>query len=382
LYYVLIVIWGMFQPFLVFEFNGSTIVVAMAEICWVLIQVHRQKTRVIEGSRILVVGAIPTMLGFIYALGTLNFPKLFPSPNFYDFPIFLYSLLPIMLAMSVFLSRVFANLNHSLSRRLEEVEQLSAANLAQEVERARLSAENERKNKELEEARALQLSMLPQQMPKIPNYQIAAYMKTATEVGGDYYDFQCHPDGSITVLVGDATGHGVKAGNMVVASKGLFDAHGCQERVGKVLACMNDAIKRFRFKNMFMALCLARFHQQGICLTFAGMPPALIYRANDHKVEEQGLKSLPLGVIANRHYEETELTMHPGDILLLMSDGLMERFNPNNRMFGLDRIKKLLSEYGDQDPEGLIKTITAAGEEWGAGRVNDDDITLMVLKHT
>jgi len=84
-------------------------------------------------------------------------------------------------------------------------------------------AENERKTKELEEARQLQLSMLPEDLPNLPNLDIAVYMQTATEVGGDYYDFHVGMDGTLTVVVGDATGHGMKAGTMVTATKSLFN---------------------------------------------------------------------------------------------------------------------------------------------------------------
>ena len=75
-----------------------------------------------------------------------------------------------------------------------------------------LQLENNRKTKELDEARNLQLSMLPKVLPQVPNLDIAVYMKTATEVGGDYYDFNVGTDGTLTVAIGDATGHGMKAG--------------------------------------------------------------------------------------------------------------------------------------------------------------------------
>ncbi|MEJ7700687.1 MAG: hypothetical protein WKF71_13720 [Pyrinomonadaceae bacterium] len=94
-----------------------------------------------------------------------------------------------------------------------QVEQLSARKKSnRNAKSAELHAENERRAKELEEARQLQLSMLPKKLPQIPNLEIAAYMKPATEVGGDYYDFHVGADGTLTVAVGDATGHGLKAG--------------------------------------------------------------------------------------------------------------------------------------------------------------------------
>ncbi len=81
-----------------------------------------------------------------------------------------------------------------------------------------------RKTHELEEARNLQLSLLPGQLPQLPNLEIAVYMKTATEVGGDYYDFKVAADGTLNIALGDATGHGMQAGTMVTLMKGLFSA--------------------------------------------------------------------------------------------------------------------------------------------------------------
>ena len=91
-----------------------------------------------------------------------------------------------------------------------------------ELERQRLLAierENQRRTEELEQARAIQLSLLPKQAPRLPHLEIAVRMRTATEVGGDYYDFFPLEDGSLYVVTGDATGHGMSAGLMVSMTK-------------------------------------------------------------------------------------------------------------------------------------------------------------------
>ncbi|MBK7379017.1 MAG: hypothetical protein IPJ03_08430 [Ignavibacteriales bacterium] len=97
----------------------------------------------------------------------------------------------------------------------ETIEELEQKRKAVEEQGKIIQADNDRKTKELEEARQLQLSMLPKDLPQLPNLDIAVYMKTATEVGGDYYDFNVDPDGTLTFAIGDATGHGMKAGIIV-----------------------------------------------------------------------------------------------------------------------------------------------------------------------
>ena len=87
----------------------------------------------------------------------------------------------------------------------------------------------------MEEARELQLSMLPKKVPDVPNLDIAVYMKTATEVGGDYYDFSTKEDGSLNIAIGDATGHGMKAGTLVTMMKSLFTANSIDKEIQGVL---------------------------------------------------------------------------------------------------------------------------------------------------
>ena len=104
----------------------------------------------------------------------------------------------------------------------ETIEELEQKRIAVEEQAKIIHAENKRKSQELEEARQLQLAMLPKELPNIPNLEIAVYMQTATEVGGDYYDFSTVEDGSLNICLGDATGHGMKAGIMVSSMKSIF----------------------------------------------------------------------------------------------------------------------------------------------------------------
>jgi len=139
-----------------------------------------------------------------------------------------FGFIGLIISMSVYLSRNFARTNKNLEAQLVQVKDLSEKTIRQERERARLEAENARKTHELEEARQLQVSMLPKELPQLAYLEIGVFMKTATEVGGDYYDFHLADNGTLTVAVGDATGHGMKAGTMVSVIKSLFIAEASQ----------------------------------------------------------------------------------------------------------------------------------------------------------
>ena len=93
------------------------------------------------------------------------------------------------------------------------------------VSRARLNRlDNQRKDKELAEAREFQLKMIAKEIPDYDGMNIKAYMRTSTEVGGDYYDYRIAADNRLTLVLGDATGHGMQAGTLVTATKSLFQS--------------------------------------------------------------------------------------------------------------------------------------------------------------
>ncbi|MFN7929640.1 MAG: SpoIIE family protein phosphatase [Blastocatellia bacterium] len=246
--------------------------------------------------------------------------------------------------------------------------------------REELEAENEQRAKELEEARQLQLSMLPKQVPQFPNLEIAAYMKTATEVGGDYYDFHVREDGALTIAIGDATGHGLKAGTVVTATKSLFNELAGEEDLPAMLKRFSRALKKMNLRSLFMALTVARVTNNGLTITAAGMPPILIYRAAERHIEEVFLRALPLGSVTNYNYQQQTVPLASGDIVVLMSDGFPERFNPANEMLGYEQASHTLVSTAHLSSQEILTRLVQIGDEWGQNRLADDDVTFVVLK--
>ncbi len=246
--------------------------------------------------------------------------------------------------------------------------------------RQELEAENEQRAKELEEARQLQLSMLPKHTPQLPHLEIAAYTNPATEVGGDYYDFHLADDGGLTVVVGDATGHGLKAGTVVTATKSLFKHLAPNPDVVEILRQSSLALKQMNLRSLYMALTLVKV--KGYCLTFsaAGMPPILVYRASTRTVEELFIKGVPLGSVTDYQYRRRDLELSQGDVVVLMSDGFPERFNGSGEMLDYAKAGEVLVEIADRSPQEIIDRFIEVGEEWADGRPQDDDVTFVVLK--
>lgn len=279
-------------------------------------------------------------------------------------------------AISIFLARQFARINLDLEEQLVQVKQLSAAALEHE----KVKAENDRRAAELEEARQLQLSLLPKKLPNLPQLDLAAYMKTASEVGGDYYDFHLGEDGTLTIAVGDATGHGLKAGTLVASVKSLFVSLANHSDIPHIFQRISTVLKEMKLRGLFMAMTMVKVNGQQLSVSIAGMPSVLIYRALTGAVEEIAMRALPLGGITKYQYQQRELTLARGDVVVLLSDGLLERFNPQREMFEEARTKAALSACAKSEPATVIKQLVKAGEDWAAGQAQDDDVTLVVLK--
>ncbi|HKX31939.1 MAG TPA: SpoIIE family protein phosphatase [Blastocatellia bacterium] len=275
--------------------------------------------------------------------------------------------------------RLLQSVAASTSLALENA-QLIERMLTEARRRQEIEAENEQRAKELEEARQLQLSMLPKSVPQLPQFEIAALMQTATEVGGDYYDFYVGEDGTLTIAVGDATGHGLKAGTMVAATKSLFNHLAAQANVVETLHDVSRALKLMNLRSLFMALTLVKVRGDRLHCSVAGMPPILVYRAAARTIEELPLRGVPLGGLSGCAYRQAEVTLAPNDVVLLMSDGLPERFNPASELFEYERIKETLSAHACAAPSAIAESLLRTSDEWADGRPLNDDLTLVVLK--
>jgi len=289
--------------------------------------------------------------------------------------------------MSIGLAKEFVENRKNLEKKLIEIKELSQKTLEQELtakeletERKILHLENERKSVELDEARKLQLSMLPSKVPEFDNLELSFYIKTATEVGGDYYDIVPLSKSSLIVAIGDATGHGAKAGLMVAVMKSLFRSLSPKYLINDFFAKSNEIIKEMKLGNLFMSFSMLRINGNYLILSSAGMPPTFIYRADSKKVETFLFKSMPLGAFKDFPYENNETEIKSGDVILSFSDGLSELFNSKKEMFGIKNIEKILIESAQLSPEDLINKFVFEINEWSEGKLPDDDITMLVIK--
>jgi serine phosphatase RsbU (regulator of sigma subunit) len=239
------------------------------------------------------------------------------------------------------------------------------------------------KARELESARRLQLSLLPADFPVIKYLDIHARLLTASEVGGDYYDF--FPDGDNNGLIcftGDASGHGVTAGNMVITIKGMLNIMEGEPELSLILGDINRAIRKMNLKLLYMSLSLIRVRESSVEIASAGMPPVLLFRGDTHKTEYIFQKSMPAGGVKSFPYKTQKTGFNKGDILVSVSDGISEMFNENEEMFGYDRISEILNENHQESAGFLTGKILDSAMLWTGNAPLRDDMTIMVIKKT
>ena len=243
-----------------------------------------------------------------------------------------------------------------------------------------LKAENERKNSELAAAKDLQNRLLPKKVPVINYLDIAGYLRTSTEVGGDYYDFFEQPDGSLYAICGDATGHGTPSGMLVSITKaGIIGLP--QLSPNDMLHELNRVVKKVDLGILRMSLNIAHLKNNELTLSSAGMPPYYIYRAATKSTEEIQISGVPLGSFNDAYFDEISTNFNAGDILVIISDGLPEAPNLTGDLFDYQKLQDLITTYGSLTAQEVIDQLMIEADAWLSGKHNPDDITLVVIKH-
>lgn len=239
--------------------------------------------------------------------------------------------------------------------------------------------EEDRKNNELAAARDLQQSMLPKENPKRADLDIATFIRSSTEVGGDYYDFFPQADGSLFSVCGDATGHGVTSGMMVSVTKAGLNGIS-PVKPNKILQRLNGVVKRIDLGTLRMSLNIVEITQDELYLSSAAMPPIYLYKAASNTIEEFMNNGLPLGGLRDEEFALEARNFESGDVLIQLSDGLPEAPNSKGEMYDYDRLRALIQTSCHLTPKEIINVLIQSVDQWMEGKRNPDDITLVVTK--
>jgi len=254
------------------------------------------------------------------------------------------------------------------------------------VENARLTREvaaREQQRREVEKARHLQVSLLPEEDPALPGLDLAGQCAPATEVAGDYYDYIQMPDGRGAVILGDVTGHGLEAGMMMAVAKAALRTQvTTRPELPAMLSAIDQAMRLSSAQTLFMTAVLVVYDHQTNTLEYgiAGHPPPLLLRGNATGALALGGGFYPLGIEMTRPYEAEHLAVNPGDCLLLYSDGILEARNGVNEQFGLERLKAAFSATRGENAFTTRNRILQELDRFVKGVPRRDDVTVVAIK--
>jgi serine phosphatase RsbU (regulator of sigma subunit)/anti-sigma regulatory factor (Ser/Thr protein kinase) len=247
-------------------------------------------------------------------------------------------------------------------------------------EQAHEAAEREKVDQEMRVATLIQQQFLPRELPNLPHWQIAAYYGPARAVGGDFYDFIEMPGGRIGIAVGDVTDKGVPAALVMARTHSILRAEASRtESPGEILARANELLVPEMPARMFVTCLFAILDPRTGRIVLANAGHNLPYVRTDDGVVELRATGMPLGLISDSHYNETEGVIAPGSNVLLYSDGLVEAHDPGQQMFGFPRLREAMTidDAGSELLDRLLEDLrTFTGPDWE----QEDDITLVTLR--
>jgi serine phosphatase RsbU (regulator of sigma subunit) len=254
------------------------------------------------------------------------------------------------------------------------------------LENARLQSEAttaERIERELEVARGIQTSFLPDKFPVEQGWDVAAFYRAARQVGGDFYDFFQMGDHQWAIVVADVADKGVPAALFMALCRTLLRAVGSNHyQPAETLARVNELLLRDTRSDLFVTVWYGLWDAQKAEVEFssAGHNPPLVVRA-DGSVEQLHSRGIALGVIPNVKLAQARITLNPGDLLVAYTDGVTEALRSDKAEFGVIGLQNTIMNLRLKSAQEIARGVLRAVDGFVVSEPQFDDVTMIVLKH-
>ena len=246
--------------------------------------------------------------------------------------------------------------------------------------------DSERYKEELKLAQTMQSDLLPSNMPSNEKFEISALSEPATEVGGDFYDFDVSESGT-NIIIGDVSGKGISAAFNMAQMKGIF--HSIAQlglNPEKFMIEANLSLSKCLDKKSFITATLVQIEEgKGeFKLARAGHCPALYFSAKEGRANYLKDDGMGLGILRNKEYKEhiseTSYTYNTGDLLMLYTDGVFEAQNANGEIYGYDRLLEMFESIADRDVDEIQLRLIADLNKFRDKAMVNDDFTIVLIK--
>ena len=260
-----------------------------------------------------------------------------------------------------------------------------ATEAAVAIENARLyreTLEKARLDQELRIAAEIQQGLLPEPRYVGAGVEVVGASIPCRSIGGDLFEYIDLPSGDFGFALGDVAGKGPPAALLTAALQGMFTAHAALEGgPAATLARVNQALVRRAVQNRFVTMVYGIVARDGQ-LTYCNAghnPPMLFTRGTVQRLEEGGMV---LGLFGHAQFAQAMLSLDPGDVLVVFSDGVSEAIDVAGEEFGDDRIVSCISANLHLEPAALLEHLLAAVRQFSEGTIQRDDVTALVLRYT
>lgn len=249
---------------------------------------------------------------------------------------------------------------------------------------ARLKAEQAMlaTDEQLRLARQIQEGILPTAAPFLPGFEISGVSYPADATSGDFYDYLSLPDGSLGIVIADVSGHGIAPALLAAETCAYLHAltEACPER-DDILSRLNQFLVRYSDDNYFVTMFFARLdpHRRSLVFSGAGHQAYLFHASGAVQILKS--TSLPLGIIAEAEIPwAAPVALEPGQIVLFLTDGILEASAPGGGEFGFERVRDVVSANFSESARTIAELLCNAAREFSSSKPQSDDMTVVVLK--
>jgi serine phosphatase RsbU (regulator of sigma subunit) len=253
-------------------------------------------------------------------------------------------------------------------------------------QRGRLAAEIRQQRDEYEQDLTLASQVQRQVLPKppvVPGIELAAAMQTARLLGGDYYDFYPISDNVVDIVIADVAGKGAAA-SLLMPSLAVVLRLRARELSGPaaIIKDLDGVLKQITGPATFVTMFYARVNPSLRTLQYAngGHNPPLLIRTRTNETQTLEASGPIVGILPDAQFSDTIITLQPGDILTLFTDGVTEQENENEDQFSLDRLRDLILSKETDSAASLVADVTQAVSTFAGTKEQEDDLTVVVAK--
>jgi sigma-B regulation protein RsbU (phosphoserine phosphatase) len=260
-----------------------------------------------------------------------------------------------------------------------------AAQVAIAIENARLyqavRAQERQLERDIAMAREVQLRLLPARAPEPKNAEMAVRFLPARTIGGDLYDFVEYVPGRTAIVLGDVSGKAAPAALFAAMVSGIMRAAaGHQPEPAQMLTLLNDTLQERKLESQYVTMLFALWDDEKRTLTVANsgaVQPILCSGGKSSTIQAEGF---PLGLFPEVQYDELKITVQPGDVVVFVSDGILDAENEKEEMYGEERLAQMLCAHRGEPALAIADAVLEDVTRFQGSKDRFDDETIIVLQ--